>query len=74
MNCENCTNKTYCAPFRDIEDLRGCGSGIPEFHPSAIAEKVVRKVNRGIEEMNLDRTKYSREVMKEIKKALSKNG
>ncbi len=71
MNCEDCKNKSYCEPFKNNDDMRGCGSGIPEFLPFAVAEIVVRKVNRAVEEMGFDREEYSNKVIEAVKNALS---
>ena len=70
MYCENCKNKAYCLDFKKCDTLRGCGSGIPDFLPSDIANSIVQKVNRAVDLMGFDRAEYSREVVAEIKKAL----
>lgn len=74
MLCKDCVNTTYCGPFQKSDNMRGCGRGIPELHPSAVAEKVVRKVNLAVDELGLDRDEYSREVVAEITKALNQRG
>ncbi len=70
MNCENCTNKKYCEPYKRVENLRGCGTGIPQYLPSEVAKPVVWRVNRAVEEMGFNRDEYAKLVLEEIKKAL----